>query len=630
MSSADGTRPAQAASAEPVTHVSVEDTESIQPALDEPITSTTIDGTRSIQAGSDEPITSISVESTRSIQTASDELFTSMCDPCNYDGVERQAIRYCQDCNEYLCLDCTESHRRFKNLRNHKILTGKDIPEATDTSRKFKNKIVCSCDQNLEVNSYCEEHKDIICQACKTLKHRKCTTTSLSEKSANYSYDKLDAVLEKVRQLNDDFEQFKHINESHLQNLESMKEGCIHEIKHFRDEMNKILDTQEKTSLEELETRCTQLRLEIENRIDTCSTTNQMVTLDSTLLENVKEAGEKDQMFVSEIKVSGHLHEYDSLLHDIQRDTKLHVMSFKPNNSMMNNLEDGQSLGSLIVENRSSTNAQRTKINSKKVSDTKRINISLKDDPKCPWITGCTFLFNGQAILCDYNNNSIKKLNDSFTSINSLRLKYAPWDVSVIDSKTVVTTQPNRMSLQIVGVAPTLQAGRVIILRKKCFGVSVVEDDIFVSCHKAPGDGEIQIIDSLGNLKRSIGTNRSLLCPSYVTVSLATKLVYIADWMMSKLFCVDLEGKFIYRKESYDLKGLRGIYLADDDSVVACGHNVNKLAIVSNNGNDCNTLESDKGVVHVPQPYSVNYRDCDNTLIVGCCDNEHMYLFKLV
>ena len=50
------------------------------------------------------------------------------------------------------------------------------------------------------------------------------------------------------------------------------------------------------------------------------------------------------------------------------------------------------------------------------------INIKMSGDSNSPWITGCCFMTDGEAVLCNCSNLCLKFLSGSFTTKESLQL----------------------------------------------------------------------------------------------------------------------------------------------------------------------------------------------------------------
>ena len=183
-----------------------------------------------------------SVDGSKTLHIGSDEIYTNICDPCNYDGTEGQAVRYCQDCQEKLCSSCTESHKRFKSSRNHVVVAIEDMVEDETAVKTGRDSIVCSCDLSLVVTHFCESHWDVICNTCKTVKHRKCETVEIQKKGIGYTTDKIDKVLNRALKLKRDLEKFKKDRSTTLKTFEESKENCLKEIKHYREEIKAIFD----------------------------------------------------------------------------------------------------------------------------------------------------------------------------------------------------------------------------------------------------------------------------------------------------------------------------------------------------------------------------------------------------
>ena len=572
------------------------------------------------------------VNVSRSKLIASDEIYTKFCNPCNSDGFERQAARYCQDCNEFLCLKCTESHKRFKNLKNHQILTANEIPRTTGDCPESHDEILCVCEQTSEATGYCETHNEVICETCKTLKHRKCNNWSLAKKSASYTAVKLNKIQEEVKEMENKFEQFKQKRSSDLQELLNMKEKCLNEIKGFRKELDNLLDTLEQSIKRDLETRVREQRQEIEHHIDSCLTTIKTIKADSKLVYDAKQSDRKDKMFVTDIKISTRFEDYKALLQDVKTETKKPILAFERDKKLVEMLSNIGAMGQVIfqegVEPKKAPNKTRSNVViDKHVINSEQVIINSSDDVTTPWVTGCTFMPNGQALLCDYNNKKAKLLDYKLTPIGSLNLQDRPWDASSVDSSNVIVSFPLGRILQIIQVLPSLKAGRVIQVKKMCWGVTVVGDDIYVACHKGPGDGEVQIITDNGIVNKIITRLANLSGPSYISVSRSTRNIYVADWKTSLLSRFKSDGGIVFQYSNPDLHGLKGIYADAEDNIVACGRDTNNIYIVSSNGKEHKTLLPVKD--GIPGPCCVTYRPDDSILIVGCYKNNNLYVFKL-
>ena len=77
----------------------------------------------------------VSVDGSRFFQRAADVMFDFVCGPCKADNIEREARHYRADFPEYLCCQCQDIHRKLPLTKNHRIVTGNQLP-ATDRELK--------------------------------------------------------------------------------------------------------------------------------------------------------------------------------------------------------------------------------------------------------------------------------------------------------------------------------------------------------------------------------------------------------------------------------------------------------------------------------------------------------------
>ena len=75
-----------------------------------------------------------------------------------------------------------------------------------------------------------------------------------------------------------------------------------------------------------------------------------------------------------------------------------------------------------------------------------------------------------------------------------------------------------------------MKAGRVIQLDKKCNGVEVSRDEIYITCNNNLGEGEDRVLDIKGKLKRRLGAgqDRSFMftLPFYITVNVSGEKIF--------------------------------------------------------------------------------------------------------
>ena len=612
-----------------------------------------------------------SVDGSRSLQCASDESILKLCDPCNYEGTEAESSHFCDNCKEFLCRTCTAEHKKFKNSRNHTVMPVSQVsPEVVIGHTPCT--VLCECSRNTEVTEYCENHNVVLCQACKSTKHRTCKTESVTRKSIAYDKTKINATVQKANAVKEKIDKFLNELNIDLQNLVTIKEICSTKIHSFREELNKHLDLLEQILLKETETFESQERRGIEHRISSCATIQQELQTDINLLEDVKKSSLLDELFTVDIKVSAHLNEYEILLHEISQETITPTITFERNKQLVDLQKNINELGTLTIghsladklETFTSGYAQadklvtlttghaqadkhgtlttghaqadklQTSFSHLQVQSSSQVDITLLEDSPVSRISGCDIMQDGGIILCDFINKTLSHFDSSFTLNDSMNLRAEPWDVSVVNKNKAIITLPHVKQLQYIEVLSSLKSDRVIQLERKCWAVHVVGEEINVSVHDGKWGtctGEVRVVDFNGNLIRRIGVNKDgsfmFEMPYHLTVSQSSRNIFVSDSNKSTLTCLNSDGTVVYRYTDQNLVWARGVLVDVEDNILVCGSKSHNVQIVTADGRKRSTLLTAKD--GIKYPYSVAYRHTDNTLIVGCSNHDKLFVYKL-
>ena len=572
-----------------------------------------------------------SVDGSRSWSGASDETYDIVCGPCKTDNVNKEAKHYCEQCQEYLCNVCQDSHRKLKATKNHNILSGHHMPTSSDVTQRPACSVSCSCSQNREVVVYCEDHDDVICDSCATVKHRRCKTFSVQEKSRSYPPMKLDSIIDKTKTLRMKIEQLQQEKDKDRTNITRMKDTCRKEIVTFRKELNDFLDHLERNILQDLERYEKKRKQLTDEQIKSLETTLKMIDLDYKLLEEAKYDNKTETMFASDVKISKNLSEYEVVLDDLKNNFERSDLYFQRNSNLVELQQAIDSLGIIKEKDSVSYKGTSTKVVlGMKVQSSSQPNVRLGDDNRKPWITGCCFMPSGDLVLCDYNNSKLKLLDRTFKVKDSLSLNANPRSLFVIDNSNVIVTLPDTKQLQYVQLVPHMNAGRVIKLDKKCWDVAVVGNEIYVSCYNNPGEGEVRVLDLSGNLKRKLGLNKDgscqFRCPNYLTVSTNGKKIFVSDWENSIISCMTPDGNIIYQYKDGDLRNPRALFVDAGDNIFVCDLDSHNVQVITADGRKYGALISANDGLR--KPYSIAFRESDNTLVVGCPSNN-IFCYKL-
>ena len=578
-----------------------------------------------------------SVDGSRSLQGASDELYDAVCGPCQTDKMRKKATHYCKECKEYLCSPCKDYHRKLAVTKNHNILSGNKIPASASVSQGSGFVTFCGCNKNQEVAFYCEDHGDVICDPCKKVKHRNCKIIDVKSKSANYTPATLNPVLTKVKSLLRKLDDMQRQRESYSEAVKSLTDECKNEIKQFRAKIDAFLDKLEQEILQELVDFDNGQRQGIDQQIAALTEGLQMLDSDHKLLEDARNSENKIEMFTTEVRVSKSLHEYEAMLDEIATNASKPALYFVRNQRLIDLQTKISSLGELTGNDIRSDFRGKVELKHKrkvllgmKVTSQGQVNVIDSYNESTPWITGCTFLASGHAVLCDNNNKKIKLLDTVLVLGEILNLDSKPWDVSVVDDNNIIITLPDTKQLQYIQVFPQLKTGRTVQLGKICRGIEVFGDEIYTTQYDELGQGAVQVLDLNGNMKRNLQSSFNFDRPDYITVSRSGKKVFVSDGVRitARITCMTTDGNVVFQYKDVDMVEPYGMYVDAEDNILVCDYASNSVHVIIANGKKYGTLlTSSDGI---SRPYPIAYRETDDTLLVGCYRIDNIFIYKLV
>lgn len=568
------------------------------------------------------------VDGSKSYMEGSDEIPLHICGPCKDDGETITANHYCEHCKDYLCDACKDYHRKFKATKTHKILSGSLLPKLKSPADIFTCNVICSCNQNKEVEIYCEDHTEVLCTSCEMIKHRKCKTSSLQDTRLSYRKENFDLTLEKANTLENKIENTQKKRSEDLKKLDTLNENCLAEIRKFRSQINDLLDKAEETVLVDLKENTEEQRNCLMRDISTLTNTLQALNSETKLLENANKNGKKEIMFAADNKASMSIQEYESLIQEMEKEMQTPDLLFEMNTTLIDLLMEIKSLGTITGSKMRTSQQSKKALLDLKVIAKHQVNIRIPDDAHTPRITGCAFI--GQYILlCDNENKKLKLLDNSWKIKDSLILHSSPWNTAVVDAQRAIITLPNDAKLQYIHVLPQLKAGNTIALNYRAAGVQVIDNEIYTVCRNGKGEDEILILDLTGNSKRKISLETMTYMPNYISLGFveSNTHMYVSDWEDSTVTCLRSDGTVVYEYKDQELVRANGIYVDPMGNALVCGSSSDNVIILTANGIKHRSLLASADGIELP--ICIAFRPEDSTLIVGSQHGNNLFVFTL-
>ena len=92
------------------------------------------------------------------------------CEKCT--KTTRTATNFCRDCGEFICENCTEMHREWKELSKHEVVNMEQIQTSVKQLVPPKKvTLYCSQHKGMKLDLYCETCGELICLHCTINKH---------------------------------------------------------------------------------------------------------------------------------------------------------------------------------------------------------------------------------------------------------------------------------------------------------------------------------------------------------------------------------------------------------------------------------------------------------------------------
>ena len=547
-----------------------------------------------------------SVDGARASHVSSDEILETECGPCLYEGIKKNAVIYCYQCEDYLCSSCRASHQKLPTTRKHQVVSSDAVLRKETSKTQFVSQntaVKCLCNDKF-VTLYCQEHKEVICEDCRKLKHRNCRVSSIDDAIKGTEQINKKQISQQIQELGEKVLTSRVKRSNDIDSLEiqtTMCRSCVHDL---REKLNKQLDKLEENALNDIETKRIEEMIHIKKDIETCKIANVKLDADYNVLESTPN-GEKWLIFIQSLQLAKTMEHVQEVLRDINNDETEPKIFFDSNPTVMKIHTKG--LGTVRTLR---LKESRPNIADLIVKSSKKIDVKDPADSRDPWISGSVFMPSGELVLCFWNkDNGVKVLNTDFTLKEQIKLQAIPWDVDTMSPVEVVVSSPGSKSLIFVKVYPKLKTGSTVQFDQACRGVAVYNTSIFVSFE----DGTVRILDRAGKQMETINSSLESRVPYYIAVP-KLGLMYISEHYTNNIRLLN-DGKEVYIYKHSLLKRPVGMYIDGGENVFVCGCESDNVHIIDKDGKHKRVLlTASDGLIN---PYTISFRPSDNTLIVG-------------
>ncbi|XP_053375718.1 uncharacterized protein LOC128547338 [Mercenaria mercenaria] len=453
-----------------------------------------------------------------SIRDGSDADFDYTCTPCGEDHIREEAVKYCPECEEYLCAKCTNQHGRRKATLSHK-LQDKDV-----TKRVSIITIATKCRYhiNRDIEMYCETHDMVYCTKCIAKEHRSCNGVSeIEDMHTSLVHQKVVQHLEmQTRNIQERLLAVDRKTQKNLDSLEEQRVDILAKIEEVEQNLIEHIRKLKHEAITSLNKGYTSEKEDLKYTINKTAETKKEIETVSSQLQSFTSM-KAGQQFVQMKLIQQTVIDAVKLIEEREA-TGSKTLGFTENTDLKTSILTATSLGHVktVTENECQTAKRIYKMKSKK-----EINIKMKNDRRACYISDVCQLQDGTIILADCSNYKIKKLDVNYNIKDHCKLEYNSAGICCTGQNEVAVKMGNN-KVQFISVGSSLSKLREISVEGGGYlGMAYCAGELWIST----GSG-VNVYSTSGTLLKTIsqdinGRNIFKSTPRHMAVSGETVII---------------------------------------------------------------------------------------------------------
>ncbi|XP_052267088.1 uncharacterized protein LOC127868936 isoform X2 [Dreissena polymorpha] len=390
----------------------------------------------------------------------------------------------------------------------------------------------------------------------------------------------------------------------------------------MRRQINAHLDELEKATLKEMDELKASWNASLKFDVDTCSRLHTELT---RLSDAIQEIGKKNKelAFIAHQKSEEMIKQVDKYLNKNLIKTEL-SLKFIIYNDINGYLFQLTGLGHTIHIAKELTtlgSPDQAII----VTGATPVSVRIPSDINETYhINGVCGLFNGQILVTDCNNRTLKLLDLQHKVVSVCDMSYLTLDICLLTPCQVAVALDSNC-IQFVSVnSGQLVKGRSLFFTHDCTGVTHHQGDLYITSNTALY--KYNLTGTLVN-KMYEDTSSSVTAHS-CAVSPSGDRIYVTNNRQHKLLTLAKDGTVISTFTDTELRGPSGVHVTPAGQVLVCGFASNTVIQVDREGKKkIATLATEKDGIK-KYPRSVFYNQKSGSVIVGQC-NENIVVFNI-
>ena len=489
------------------------------------------------------------------------------CEYCKYDGKKVFATSLCLDCQDNMCEDCTNAHKRTKVTRDHKIIPYVQVQLGRyDTDIRDYQQKKCKIHDNTPYTMFCDRCEVLMCSECKVQSHDNHKWKTLEKAVPKYQTQMRNLLKGIQKQIPSIHNYIKFLS-NYDQSVVATQEKLVANIEKQTAMLHAMIDEQKTLYIEEIHKSADTERCEIEVKSKNLKTAAASLQLNARYLSSLLNHGKSDEILSLHREITRRLTQLINMQLDGVK-TKLR-MSFSPGNSTSKNIQTifgrmGIDHASIRESEEGLATAGALSISSilPNVRNTVELMTSFdaegKDDSRDVWPTGLAITKTDEIVITDRDNKKVKiynemgRLKTEFKGQGDHKLG-SPFDVAVLKSGDIAVTDHEAEDVKIFAMNGVLQLvikghfkyPRGITVNNK--GEIIVVDCQLkqITIHNPQSGVKIKTIEAKDNRGSKL-----LVDPYYVTVTPQDNIV-VTDTAAPNIKVFSPEGQYLANYGGY-------------------------------------------------------------------------------
>ena len=610
------------------------------------------------------------------------------CLPCKLDDKNIKAFCFCIQCVEYLCKNCNESHRRVRSTRNHTVLKGNKLPTDISAFDKLSKIRFCNIHTDKEIEFKCVKHNVYMCSLCAITQHKNCEPVEHGRRIYGQNTLKSNNDLDEIVTLKTDVEKALECRLKKADDLDNESKRIVKQSSEIIEQLKALIDHLENRFLtqykEHVQFEQRKLAMSVTECLAITDTLNKMSEVTNLALKygsQIQKALVYNQLSDRVVKVNNCIKAQEGNCPDflnkylkyevkaLKQTIKEHVYEtleticttettqladsasalLSTNDDLMDeNSIDSSNLNADEKSEEVSTNApalapvtKSTYVNEtlsllkQSVRKVGEHDISVSQYAIICSHNGSLLLDNGNMVLIDRNNQVAKMISPDFKLVCHTSFDEKPVDICLLGKNKVAVAMANGICVVSVKSQKDFRQREYFKMKYEVRSVCSVGNKLAILCVR-DFDGDQQFfIEMRDNKHNLIETTDYLNARTSIphTGNLKHAKVIRSRYPDEIIVCeprrvrsIDLDGHQNWYFVPAYLRHANYIAFDSKRNVYICDLESGTISQMS----EYSYKESRKIINDVCLPTSILYNPKDQTLVVGCMDDNNVHVYKFI